>query len=297
MKNRILVVDDTITDVLYLKKVLENVNYEVSYAENGNSALSLLEKDTPDMVILDILLPDIDGFEVCKRIRANDRFLTLPILFYSAIRTTDDKLLGLEMGASDFLSKSADERELLIRIKNLLKTKSKIDTAINSSLVDSITNVYSSQYFQHRIHDECIRSRRYKRDLSCMIVDVDNFKTINTTFGYQTGNRVLRKIADLVRQNIRSADEVCRYKEDEFGVLLPETNLRDAFSVAERVRQFMALSDAIRTECTVDLTVSCGISYFSNDVKDMTDLVAQATLALRQAKMEGRNQTRFFQGR
>ncbi len=294
MSNKILVVEDTLTDIMFLKKILEKEGFEVTYSENGKDALLALEKNTPDLVILDIVLPDIDGFEVCKRIRNNDRFISLPVLFYSAIKTIDDKLLGLEMGASDFLPKSTGERELIIRIKNLLKSKAKIDAAISTSFVDPITNVYSLQYFEHRIQDECVRSRRYKRDLSCIIIDADNFNNINNTFGTQTGNRVLKKVAEIVSHNIRSADEVCRYKEDEFTILLPETDLRSAYAVAERVRQYMAISDDIRKECTVDLTISCGVSYFSNDVKDKNELVSQANQALAQAKKGGGNQTRFY---
>jgi len=294
MKIKILAVEDTLTDVIFLKKTLESEPYDISYAENGRDALALIERDTPDLVILDIVLPDIDGFEVCKRIRSNDRFVSLPILFYSAIKTVDEKLLGLEMGASDFLPKSADSRELLVRIRNLLRAKKKIDAAINSSFYDSLTNVYSSQYFQHRLYDECVRSRRYKRDFSCMMLDVDNFKVVNNTFGFHTGDRILKKIAELVIQNIRGADEVCRFKEDEFAVILPETDLRGAYAVAERVRQYMAMSDTLRNECTIGLTVSCGVSYFSNEVKDMNDLVGQASDALKQAKDEGRNTTRFY---
>lgn len=292
--SKILVVEDRVSDVIFLKKILEREKYTVVYAENGKTALSLVESNDLDLVILDIVLPDIDGFEVCKRIRNDNRFISLPVLFYSAIKTIDDKLLGLEMGASDFLSKSADERELLVRIRNLLKAKGKIDSAISSSFYDSVTNVHSPQYFQHRLEDECTRSRRYKRDLSCLMIDVDNFKVVNNTFGYPAGDRVLKKVAELVAKNIRLADEVCRYKEDEFGVLLPETNLRGAYALAERVRQFMALSDDLRAECSLNITVSCGVTQFSNDIKNVKELITQANQALTEAKQDGRNQTKFY---
>jgi diguanylate cyclase (GGDEF)-like protein len=295
MKNKILIVEDTISDVIFLKKTLEKENYDINYAENGKDALALISKDTPDLVILDILLPDIDGYEVCRRIRANESWVNLPVLFYSAIKTVDEKLLGLEMGASEFLSKSADDRELLARIRNLLKAKKRIDAAISTSFYDPLTNVYSTQYFEHRIEDECIRSRRYKRDFSCMLMDVDKFEKINDTFGTHVGDRLLRKIAEVVKSNIRSADEVCRYKEDEFGILLPETNLRGAYAIAERVRQYLCMSDDLRKECTVDLTVSCGVSYYGNEVKDTKQLINQADTALQQAKKEGYNQTKFYQ--
>ena len=291
---KILVVEDRVSDVIFLKKILEKEKYDVVYAENGKDALSIVENNTPDLVILDIVLPDIDGFEICKRIRSNNKLISLPVLFYSAIKTIDDKLLGLEMGASDFLSKSADERELIARIKNLLKAKRKVDSAISSSFYDSLTNVYSPQYLELRINEECIRSRRYKRDFSCMLMGVDNFKVINNTFGLNTGDRMLKKIAELLVRNIRSADEVCRYKDDEFGVILPVTNLRGAFALAERIRDFISSSDELRTECTLKLTVSCGVSQYNSELKDPKKLINQAKQALKQAKSEGRNKTQFY---
>ncbi|MFH1093437.1 MAG: diguanylate cyclase [Candidatus Omnitrophota bacterium] len=291
---KILVVEDRVSDVIFLKKILEKENYDIVYAENGKDALTIVENNTPDLVILDIVLPDIDGFEICKRIRNNNKLISLPILFYSAIKTIDDKLLGLEMGASDFLSKSADDRELLARIKNLLKAKKKVDSAISFSFYDTMTNVYSPQYLEHRINEECIRSSRYKRDFSCMLMGVDNFKVINNTLGVITGDRMLKKIAELLVKNIRSADEVCRYKDDEFGVLMPETNLRSAFALAERIRDFMSSSDELRAESSLKLTVSCGVSQYNSEIKEAKKLINQIKLALNQAKSEGRNKTQFY---
>lgn len=291
---KILVVEDRVSDVIFIKKILEKENYEVIYAENGKDALSIIENNTPDLVILDIVLPDIDGFEVCKRVRNNNNLVSLPILFYSAIKTIDDKLLGLEMGASDFLSKSADDRELLARIKNLLRAKKKVDAAISFSFYDTMTNVYSPQYLEHRISEECIRSGRYKRDFSCILMGVDNFKVINNTLGVITGDRMLKKIAELLMKNIRSSDEVCRYKEDEFGVIMPETNLRSAFALAERIRDYMATSDELRAECSLKLTVSCGVSQYNSELKDAKKLINQIKQALKQAKSEGRNKTQFY---
>lgn len=295
MKSKILIVEDSISDVIFLKKALEKENYDINYAENGKDALNLIHQEAPDLVILDILLPDIDGYEVCQRIRNNNSLVNLPVLFYSAIKTVDEKLLGLEMGASEFLSKSADNRELLARIRNLLKSKKKIDVAISTSFYDPLTSAYSTQYFEQRMHDECIRSRRYKRDFSCILMDIDKFEHINNNFGIHIGDRILKKVAELVKKNIRTADKVCRYKEDEFAVLLPETNLRGAYVIAERVRQYLCMSDDLRNECTVDLTVSCGVSFYGNDVEDVQQLISQANTALTKAKKEGSNQTQFYQ--
>lgn len=293
-ENKILIVEDNPSDATFLKTTLGREDYQIIHAKTGTEAFHLLEKETPDLIILDILLPDIDGFEVCRRIRQNDRFLSLPVLFYSVIKTIDEKFLGLEMGASDFLTKTADTRELLIRIKNLLRAKRKIDEVIEQSLYDGLTKVYNRTYFHHRLEDECELSKRYKRNFSCTIIDIDNFKNINETYGYLMGDRVLKRAAEFMRDNIRCVDEICRYREDEFGVLFPETNLEEAYLAAERIRQYMLLSDLGQTQCPVRLTISCGVSSFNEEVKDTDDLLAQAITALSHAKQDGRNQTRAY---
>jgi len=291
MQSKILVVEDNINELQLLERILMKEGYAVTHKLDGEKALSFLEKTVPDLVILDIVLPGIDGFEVCKRIRQYTHLARLPILFYSAVKTVDEKLLALEMGASDFLPKSAEDRELLIRIRNLLDIKKKIDQQIKFSFFDDITNVYSRYYFEHRMQDECKRSQRYKRDFSCAIIDVDNFKTINDSLGYSTGNVVLKKVAGIVNDNIRSMDTVCRYGPDEFGVLFPETDLRGAYLASERVRQNMATYTQDKNECPVNLTISCGVSSFQKEIKDENELVKQADIALKKAKGAGRNQT------
>ncbi|MBU1044981.1 MAG: diguanylate cyclase [Candidatus Omnitrophica bacterium] len=293
-KNKILIVEDNEQELMSLKTTLEKNNYEVISAQNGKSAFEILDKDAPDLVILDIVLPDIDGFEICRQIRKNDQFVNMPVLFYSQIRTIDEKLLGLEMGASDFLSKSADIRELLVRVKNLLIIKDKFKEMFSLSFHDGLTNIYNRRYFQHRLFDEYERSKRYKSNLSCVIIDVDHFKTINDTFGHLTGDQVLKKVAEVVTNNIRTVDEACRYGGDEFSILLPETKLNGAYMVAERIRKVISESEQIKNECSVNLTISCGVTTYDSNIKEMNDLIAQADTALYLAKQDGRNQTKTF---
>jgi len=296
MANRILIIESNKDDLERLKKKLNKEEYELIVAENGQKALSILEQEKPDLLILDILLPDINGFEICRRIRKNEQHVNLPLLFHTDSNTIDDKLTGLEMGAADFLNKDSDERELLIRIRNLLYAKKAIDKMIRLSVIDSLTNVYNRAYFQHRIKDEFERGKRYKRDFCCIIVGLDKFKRINERFGYVGGNRILKKAAEIIRSNIRGADILCRYGGDEFGWLLPETLLDDAYLAAERLRQFVVTSDLGSETGPVSITISCGVSSFTSNTKGSEELFEQAVEALRKAKKEGRNQTRVYEG-
>ncbi|MCG2712916.1 MAG: diguanylate cyclase [Candidatus Omnitrophica bacterium] len=294
MKSTILIIEDNIKDMQFLKTTLERENYKIICAENGEKAFTVLSKDKADLVILDILLPDIDGFEVCRRIRENDLLVSMPILFYTSVSTINEKLIGLEVGAADFLTKSPDERELLVRIKNLLNAKRKIDKIVNLSFYDELTDVYNRRYFQQRLRDECDRGRRYKNNFCCALLDIDYFKTINDNFGHLAGDRVLKNVAKIMRKNIRTSDIICRYGGDEFALLLTETDLNGAYATAQRVRRFIGTSETEKDDSVPGITISCGITAFSETIKDTNDLMFQADKALYKAKQEGRNQIKTY---
>ncbi|MFH1092862.1 MAG: diguanylate cyclase [Candidatus Omnitrophota bacterium] len=296
MKSKVLVVEDDHNDLELLTQKLKNEPYELFIAETGGKALNVLEEEEIDLVILDILLPDIDGFEICRRIRKHEKYAHVPVLFHTTVRTIDEKLIGLEMGASDFLNKTADERELLLRIRNLLHAKKAIDTLVKCSVLDALTNIYNKLYFQHRIEDEIQRSTRYKREFCCAIVDIDNFRQINDRLGYITGDRILKKFAEMLDGNIRGADILCRWGGDKFGWLLPETAVDDSYLAVERLRHFIITSEFGSKEEEISLTVSCGVSSFSNAQGGVKEIFYQAGVALKKAKSEGRNQTRVYKG-
>jgi len=293
-KQTILVVEDTISDLVFLKQILEQAGYVVRYAETGAEALSSLNSHLPDLVILDILLPDIDGFEVCKRIRSNPRYLTLPVLFFSAVQNIDEKLLGLEMGASDFLPKTSETRELLARIRNLLIVKKKLDTLISASFLDPVTGTQNLQFFYYRLHQECLRSKRHDRVFSCALVDVDNFQAVSSQFTADTGDALLQQLGQILRSTLRGADEVCHFENDAFALLLPETDHRQAFTALERVRHSVADAAIPDLSTSRPVTVSCGVAAFAVDMENDNAVVDRARIALQQAKLSGRNQTRFF---
>ncbi len=295
MEYKILVVEDNASHLEALKNKLKNEPYEIIHAPDGKTAFALLDKEGPDLVILDVLLPDTDGFEICRRIRKSEQHVSLPVLFHTTINTTDEKLIGLEMGASDFLNKNSDERELIVRIRNLLNMKKSIDSQVKLSVIDSLTTMYNKIYFQYRTGDEFERGRRYKRNFCCAIIDIDYFKQVNDLFGYVTGDMVLKRLAAVLRQNIRGADILCRYGGDEFGWLMPETEIDDAYLAVERMRQFIVTSELGKDDCKVSLTISCGLSCLEDVSDNKTDEIFTCAVdALKKAKTKGRNQTRVY---
>ena len=295
MASKIFVVEDNNKDLGFLRATLAKEKYTVIHASDGKTALELLEKNQPDIIILDLLLPDMDGFEICKRLRVEERFSSIPILFFTSSMNLDNKLLGLQLGASDFLGKDCNEAELLLRIRNLLRYKKQYDEVVKLSVIDSLTHVYNRRYFHHRLMDEFERGRRYDREFCCVIIDVDHFKTINDTHGHPVGDDVLRHVAAILRRNIRAADVLCRYGGDEFGLLLPETNFPGAFVTAERVRCIVEKTNFSKPDNPIKVTLSFGISsLIEGGVLGMDELVTQADVALYQAKRGGRNQISFY---
>ncbi len=295
MTSKILVVEDAQKDFDFLNKALEKEKFNIVRSADGKNLLVLLEKENPDLIVLDLLLPETDGFELCKIIRSEERYMNTPILFFTSSMNLDNKLLGLALGASDFLAKDCDGRELIIKIKNLLYAKKRYDDVLRLSVVDSLTHVYNRRYFQHRLRDEFERGRRYDRDFCCLIIDVDKFKEVNDTLGHPIGDKVLIAIADILRSNIRAADVLCRYGGDEFGLLLPETNFQGAYVTAERVRSKVEKTNLATAENPVFISLSCGISSLvEGGAMGMDELVTQADVALYKAKKAGRNQISFY---
>ncbi|MCM8812976.1 MAG: diguanylate cyclase [Candidatus Omnitrophica bacterium] len=291
---KILIVEDNPRDMEFLQTTLASVPYSVISAATGEKALSCVEDESPDLVILDILLPDIDGFEVCQRIRKMSKGAGLPVLFYTAVTTVNEKLIGLESGASDFLTKSSDARELLVRIKNLLHTHQAINVMMDKAFIDDVSQVFNRKYLLQRLEEECARSIRYQRNFSCALFDLDHFRRINETFGKHTGDRVLKKFGDFLRQNTRGGDLVCRRSDDEFALLLPEVNLQGAYHAAERIRKLVIETNIFQSECSMPLTISSGVSALSPTLKDNKELLLQAQGALTDAKNKGCNTTRAF---
>ena len=295
MPGKILVVEDTQKDFEFLQNTLEKEDYKIVRSPDGKGLLALMEKERPDLIVLDLLLPDTDGFELCKAIRSEERFLNVPILFFTSSINLDNKLLGLQLGASDFLGKDCDGRELSLKIRNLLQSKQRYDSIVKLSVIDSLTHVYNRRYFQHRLRDEFERGRRYDREFCCMIIDVDHFKEVNDTKGHLVGDKVLKTIAAVLRNNIRAADILCRYGGDEFGLLLPETNFQGAYVTAERVRSTVEKTNLNTEEDPVMISLSIGISSLvEGGALGMDELVTQADVALYQAKKSGRNQISFY---
>ncbi|OGW36115.1 MAG: hypothetical protein A2010_07230, partial [Nitrospirae bacterium GWD2_57_9] len=221
-KARILLVEDNKTQATLICECLDRCGYETLHVENGMSAIKAAKTDKVDLILLDLLLPDIDGNEVCRWLKLNHDTKAIPIIMLTAKGESNDKVAGLEAGADDYLQKPFDEHELNARIYARLRVKLQQDelqqknrqlesmlTQVETlAIMDSLTGLFNRRRFETIIANEFKKSQRYLHPLTCMMIDIDHFKAINDRFGHQAGDVVLREVAQSIQTSIREVDSL-----------------------------------------------------------------------------------------
>ncbi|MDQ7826812.1 MAG: response regulator [Candidatus Eremiobacteraeota bacterium] len=287
--SRILIVDDDETIGELVEQYLTRAGYTIKVATDGKTALEEVFKFSPDMVILDIVLPDIDGMDVLKIIRQRPGGNILPIIFLTSKDTLEDRIEGLSIGGDDYITKPFYPEELVARVGALMaRTKILKELAVK----DGLTGAYNHRYFYERLIEEITRWKRYKRKFSLVIIDLDFFKNVNDSHGHIVGDLVLRQTADFLKSQLRNVDVVARYGGEEFGLILPETDLKDAHLVMRRIYDRMqSWTIAVpHGEEPLKITFSAGVTTCPDDGEDEKTLVARSDKALYYAKESGRNQ-------
>lgn len=303
---RILVVDDMPANVQLLTTYLKAVGYEVIPARDGEEALVLVRDAEPDLVLLDIMMPKLDGFEVCKRIRNDAATRYIPVIMVTALNEIEHKIKGQEAGADDFISKPFNKLELLTRVKSLLRIKSLHDQLNEKiaeleiakerlrqlAITDGLTGLYNHRYFKEYLLRELDRARRHHVQISVAMIDIDYFKHYNDTHGHQAGDDVLKQIARLFSENIRKIDLAARYGGEEFAIVLLETNKRAGGVVAEKIKNLIEEYPFPHEESQPNgkVTISMGLSTFPDDATTFDELIGLADKRLYLAKQRGRNQ-------
>jgi diguanylate cyclase (GGDEF)-like protein len=301
-KARILLVEDNAAQARLICEGLSRNGFEVVQVDNGMAAIRVAKSEKIDIVLLDLVLPDIDGNEVCRWLKLNPDTKALPIIMLTAKGDSNDKVAGLEAGADDYLQKPFDENELNARIYARLRVKSQQDelqqknrqlevmlTQVETlAIMDSLTGLINRRRFETILTTEFKKSVRYLQPLSCMMIDIDYFKTINDTFGHQTGDIVLQEVARLIQTTIREVDTPARWGGEEFVVLSPNTTKQNAFHAANRILKSISTHEFPAIDQR-KLTVSIGVAGIPDPGIDSPEkLVHAADLALYQAKRNGR---------
>jgi two-component system, cell cycle response regulator len=306
----ILLIEDSPTQARYTGLLLENEGYKVTFAETGRKGIEIADTEQPDIIILDVVLPDIDGFSVCRRIRQRSLLYT-PIMMLTEKRTDiEDKIDGLAVGADEYLNKPFDERELLARITSLMRIRNVVENLYNRltdgeqsyqtlrqlALTDRLTGLYNRHYFEEELHRQYVLTQRYSTPLSCIMTDIDFFRDFNTQYGHPTGDWVLREVADLMKEMVREGDIVARYGGEEFVILLPMTEIKGAIELAERLREKVEQQTWENPSYgKLNITISFGVAVFpAFGIETADHLVAYADKALYKAKNNGRNRVEVF---
>ena len=290
MKNKtILIVDDTVENLDILAELLEQ--YDVIDAISGEDALMILEDTKVDLILLDIMMPKMDGFEVCNKLKSNKTTKDIPVIFITA--KTDEKSIekAYEVGGTDYVTKPFKPRELLSRVKKELEYKAMVEELKLLASTDPMTKLYNRRYFTKISEHTLDLSKREKQNLSVIMLDIDKFKNINDTYGHGVGDEVIINLANKLIDHQRKSDVVCRYGGEEFVILLPNTSLDGAKIVAEKIRQDIeSLTMKFPLNGDLKFTVSLGISQVNIESENNIELaLKRADDALYTAKESGRN--------
>ena len=291
-KQTVLVVDDLRTNALALKKLLEP-EWAVQIALSGPEALQCAANDpAPGLILLDYRMPDMDGHEVCRRLKQNPETRDIPVIFITAMEDWNNEALGLELGAVDYITKPVRAPILRARVRNHIALQQALaELALKNKELerladrDKLTGLYNRRKLDNALAQEVTRSERYNRPLSVIIIDIDHFKNVNDTYGHPVGDAVLAESAARLSGTLRTSDIAGRWGGEEFLIICPETTLNTAVVLAERLRADYA---ARAFPEVGELTASFGVAAHCHGLQAQ-DVVHRADRALYRAKNGGRN--------
>jgi two-component system cell cycle response regulator len=297
MTQTILIIDDS-PDIHQLLKVrLKNLDVSLAHALSGAEGIVKAEEAQPDLILLDVHMPEASGFDVCRDLKANSSTQDIPVIFLTGAADVDQKVLGFELGAVDYIQKPFDSAELNARVRAALRTKRFQDMLAQRAMIDGLTGLWNRTHFEMRLQDEVAATQRYDRPLSLIMLDVDHFKKLNDNHGHPFGDEVLQAVGEALADTARTSDWACRYGGEEFAVILRETNLEGALILAERLRKLIEGLTLRNKGQDVQVTASFGVSCSELCMNPLDFsrrwLITSADGALYAAKHAGRNRVRF----
>ena len=286
---RILAVDDSELMHRLLRTRLQLEQVEIHCAITGEDGLRMADQLQPEVILLDIDLDGMDGFEVLQRLKENPRTRDIAVIFISASCETMDRVRCLDLGAVDFIPKPFEMAELKACVRSAIRVQQLLRMLSQRAQLDGLTALWNRSYFDQRLAAEFAEARRHGKNLSLVMCDIDHFKSVNDRFGHPFGDEVLALFSSILSGG-RASDIPCRYGGEEFGVILPATSLPEAIEVAERFRRAFE-EHQWRRHPDLVLTASFGVADISalGVGGKPTDLVSRADTALYASKRGGRN--------
>ncbi|MDA0282607.1 MAG: diguanylate cyclase [Planctomycetota bacterium] len=293
MTQKVLAIDDSPEIHQLLKVRLKNLDVELSHAHCGLDGFDQALGTNPDLILLDVMMPDTSGFDVCRKLKATSETRNIPVIFLTGASDVDQKVLGFDVGAVDYIQKPFDSAELNARVRAALRTKRFQDMLAQRAMIDGLTGLWNRAHFDQRMHEEVAAAARYSRPMSLIMMDVDKFKNLNDSHGHPFGDEVLQAVGDVLQQTARTTDWPCRYGGEEFGLILRETDLDGAVVMAERVRASIEGLLLRNKSQMVPVTASFGVvaTTLCMNPCDLSPqwIIESADRALYAAKESGRN--------
>lgn len=289
---KVLIIDDSRAQATHTERVLNSAGIVTRTLTEPIQAMCNLAEFQPDLIILDMYMPECDGPELAQVIRHNDRYVSVPIIYLSAEDDLDKQLDAMSEGGDDFLTKPIKPRHLIATVRNRAARARNLKARM---VRDSLTGLYNHTHTLQLLEDARFRAERDGLPLSFAMIDIDFFKKVNDTYGHPMGDRVIKSLALFLKQRLRKSDHVGRYGGEEFAVVMPDTDAESARRVIDEIRQRFAEIQYSAQPHDLSCTFSCGIAELAPQL-DGKLLSQQADLALYVAKHGGRNQVAIYQG-
>jgi two-component system cell cycle response regulator len=298
----ILIIDDSRVIIHVARTVLTKLGHHVRAVQDGLAGLQEAKIQRPDLILLDLVMPVMDGYEVCQKLKADPVTREIPVIMLTSKAEANDKVKGLEMGALDYVTKPFDEGELIARVNIHLRLKElyaslqeknrQLQELVNR---DGLTGLYNHRYFYEQAAKDFLRARRYSEALSCVMFDIDHFKRCNDVYGHQTGDMILEALAHILEGGVRDSDLAARYGGEEFAIVLNHTDRLGALHVAERIRKAVKEKEFSKDDITFHITVSAGIATYPHaEINEPQELIHRADMALYVAKQKGRDRVEIY---
>ena len=287
---KVLAIDDNQTNLALIKVYLQQMSLKALLAADAVAGIDLAINEKPDLILLDVMMPEIDGFEACRRLKDDARTSNIPIIFVSAKDQAHDKVTGLQCGGIDYITKPFDPGEFKTRVGVVLQMIELQERLINQAHTDPLTGLYNRRYFFDLLEREILQAKIKDCPLSLMMLDLDHFKCVNDTFGHLGGDVILKQFTAIMQENLYPLDIAARYGGEEFIVMMPDTSQDKAMQAAKRQLHVIENNSWDVSTEHVKITTSIGITVYNAAVAiDPYDLIKQADVALYAAKRRGRN--------
>ena len=293
-KPTVLFVDDE-EDFHFIMEALLSEEYRLLSAYHGKEALELIERDPPDLILLDVMMPVMDGYEVFHQLQADPKTADIPVIFLTAMGESAYEHRGIQLGAVDYISKPFNPEILQLRIKNHIELKLSRDKLERMSMTDALTHLHNRRQLDLRLEEEWHRGMRHQMPLTLLMLDIDHFKQYNDSYGHIQGDQCLTQVAGVIEKSLeRPSDFAARYGGEEFSILLPETPMDGGIQIAQRVMESVRALQIEHQSSTAAsyVTISVGIASIIPDANTTKhELIDAADKNLYLAKESGRDRS------